>query len=99
MMHCKTSAKYFHNSIDDFRTNKAGQNINLDPQDDGYRCKAEYLMPNALGVIGSINKIKFFKGDTATNTLTETDFKISESLKIIDVDIDPSLTGRVYVAY
>ena len=99
MMHCKTSAKYFHNSIGDFHTNKAGQNINLDPQDDGYRCKAAYILPNALGVIGSINKIKFLKSDTATNTLTETDLNISESVKIIDVDIDPSLIGRIYVAY
>ena len=77
IIHCKTSAKYFHNSIADFHTNKAGQTINLDPQDDGYRCKAVYVMPNSLGVIGSVNKIKFLKGETATNTLTESDFNIS----------------------
>ena len=98
-MHCKTSAKYFHNSIADFHKNKVGQNINLDPQDDGYRCKAGLVLPNAIGVIGSINKIKFLRDNTATNTLTETDFIISESLKIIDVDIDPYLVGRIYVAY
>ena len=96
---CQTSAKYFHNSIADFRTNKAGTNIDLDPQDDGYWCKAGLVLPNAIGVIGSKDKIKFLKADTTSNSLVSNDLTINESIKIIDVDIDPSETGRFYVAY
>ena len=96
---CQTSAKYFHNSIIDFRTNKAGTNIDLDPQDDGYRCKAGLVLPHAIGVIGSKDKIKFLKADTTSNSIMTNDFTINESQKIIDVDIDSSETGRVFVAY
>ena len=56
---CDTQAKYFHNSISDFRTNEAGTNIAMTPQDDGYRCKSGYNGMEAIAVIGSVDSIKF----------------------------------------
>ena len=55
----------------------------MEPQDDGYWCKGGF----ANAVIGSRNRVKFYKADLALNTLTQRDFTLNEARRIIDLDI------------
>ena len=63
IVYCESEAKYFYNNINDFRLNKSGKSIDLEPQDDGYRCKSVHIsdIGISMSIIGSKNRIKYFK--------------------------------------
>ena len=56
----------------------------MEPQDDGYWCKGGF----ARAVIGSRNRVIFFKANSGLDTLKQIDFTINETWRIIDVDIN-----------